>query len=158
MAERLPESQFIPSPFRSIYEAIASCFNALLDEVAVQPTPSDQSTGDATLSITELLTKVITGTPTAACAYTLDTGALCDAGGAFIVNDYFDWVLINLATTAAYTITLTASAGHTIVGNPLVSSQSAQTWASMSGVHGTPSALFRTRKTATDTFVTYRIA
>ena len=33
MAERLPESQFIPSPLRRIYEAVASCFNALLDQV-----------------------------------------------------------------------------------------------------------------------------
>lgn len=109
-----------------------------------------------TLTIAELLTKIITATPTATgatAAYTLPTGALIDAGVTMAVNDSFDWCLINSALAAADTITVTADTGHTIVGNPIVQSLHSST----GGIMGY-SSLWRTRKTAADTFVTYRIA
>ncbi|MBS1198151.1 MAG: hypothetical protein H6R18_1936 [Proteobacteria bacterium] len=120
-----------------------------------QPAPTVKTVAN-TLTIAELLTKIINATPTATgatAAYTLPTGALIDAGVTMAVNDSFDWVLINNALAAADTITVTASTGHTIVGNPVVQSLHATTGATMGY-----SSMWRTRKTAADTFVTYRIA
>jgi hypothetical protein len=120
-----------------------------------QPAPTTKTIAN-TLTIAELLTKIINATPTATgatAAYTLPTGALIDAGVTMAVNDSFDWCLINNALAAADTITVTAATGHTIVGNAVVQSLHATTGATMGY-----SALFRTRKTAADTFVTYRIA
>ena len=120
-----------------------------------QGAPNTQTTV-ATLTIANLLTKLINATPTATgatVAYTLPTGALVDAGVTMEVDDSFDWVLINNALAAADTITLTAATGHTIVGNPVVQSLHSSTGATMGY-----SSMWRTRKTAADTFVTYRIA
>jgi hypothetical protein len=119
-----------------------------------QGNPDAETTGAVTIHIADMLTGIVSGAPSAARAYTLDTGSNCDAGMTISSNESFDWVLINLATTAAYIITLTAAAGHTIVGNPLIAAQSATT----GGLWGTASAIFRTRKTAANTFITYRIA
>jgi hypothetical protein len=69
------------------------------------------------------------------------------------VDDSFDWCLINNALAAADTITVTAGTDHTIVGNPVVQSLHASTGA----IYGY-SSLWRTRKTAANTYVTYRIA
>jgi len=120
-----------------------------------QPTPTTKTVAN-TMTIAELLTKIIDATPTATgatAAYTLPTGALCDAGATFETNDSFDWIIINNALAAADTITITAGTGHTVVGNPVVQSLHASTGATMGY-----SAVFRTRKTAADTFVSYRIA
>lgn len=109
----------------------------------------------ATLTAAQLLTGILNATPTATgatVAYTLPTGALMDGAVDFAVNDSFDWVCINNALAAADTITITASTGHTIVGGPIVQSLHATT----GGITGY-SAVFRTRKTAADTFVSYRI-
>jgi len=119
-----------------------------------QPTPTAETTA-VTLTIAKLLTGIITATHTAGAtqAYTLTTGALADAWPAFGINDYFDWVLINLSAAAADTVTVTAAAtGHTIVGNPIVQSAHAST----GGIYGN-SAGFRTVKTAAATFISYRI-
>lgn len=123
-------------------------------DIQTQPTPSAKTTA-VTLTIAELLTKIITGTHTAGAtaAYTLPTGALTDAALTMEVNDSFDWSLINLSAAAVDTITVTAGTGHTIVGNPIVQSAHSTT----GGIYGN-SSLWRTRKTAAETFVTYRIA
>jgi hypothetical protein len=124
-------------------------------DVAAQPDPTVKTVAN-TLTIAELLTKIIDATPTATgatAAYTLPTGALIDAGLTMEVNDSFDWCLINSALAAADTITVTAATGHTIVGNPIVQSLHASTGSIMGY-----SSLWRTRKTAADTYVTYRIA
>lgn len=120
-----------------------------------QGTPTAKTVA-ATLTIAELLTKIITATHTAGAtaAYTLPTGALTDAGVEMEIDDSFDWSLINLSAAAIDTVTLTAAAtGHTIVGNPIVQSAHSST----GGIYGN-SAMFRTRKTAADTFVSYRIS
>lgn len=124
----------------------------------IQGAPTAKTTA-ATLTIAELKTGILTGTHAAGAtqAYTLPTGTLTDAGftkdEALNVGESFDWVLINLSAAAADTITVTAGTDHTIVGNPIVQSAHAST----GGIYGN-SAQFRTRKTAANTFVTYRIA
>jgi len=120
----------------------------------IQGDPAAKTTV-VTLTSAELLTTLITGTHAAGAtqAYTLPTGTLLDAAATFDVNEYFDWSLINLSAAAADTITVTAGTTHTIVGNPIVQSANATT----GGIYGN-SARWRTRKTAANTFVSYRIA
>jgi hypothetical protein len=97
----------------------------------------------ATLTVADLLNRLIQYTG-AAAALTLPTGTLTDAGflaGSAAVNSSFEWIVINTGTGVA---TITAGTGHTIVGAAAVAAAS--------------SARFLTRKTAANTFVTYRIA
>lgn len=109
-----------------------------------------------TLTIAELLTGIITGTHTAGAtqAYTLPTGTLSDAGVSDGVgtNEGFYWTLINLSAAAADTITVTAGTDHTLVGEGIVQSSHSTT----GQLYGS-SARFFTRKTAANTFVTYRV-
>lgn len=119
-----------------------------------QPTPTAKTTA-VTLTIAELLTGIITATHTAGAtqAYELPTGALCDAWPVFGMDRFCEWSLINLSAAALDTVTVTAHDNHTVVGNMIVQSANAAT----GGVMGN-SALFRTRKTAANTFITYRIS
>lgn len=120
-----------------------------------QPAPTIKTVAN-TLTIAELLTRIITATPTATgatAAYTLPTGALIDAGVTMEVDDSFEWTIINSALAAADTITITADTGHTIVGGAIVQSLHATT----GGITGY-SATYRTRKTAAAMFVSYRVA
>lgn len=110
-----------------------------------QGTPTAK-TADATLTIAELLTKIVTVTSASAVALTLPTGTLTDAGvmsGNLTVGQSFDWSVINLGSASGAT-TMTAGTGHTYVGAAVVAIAT--------------SATFRTRKTAANTYVTYRIA
>jgi hypothetical protein len=121
-------------------------------DLHIQGDPDVESTGAVTVHIADMLSGIVVGNPSDARAYTLDTGANCELGLTILDNEAFEWSLINIATNAAFMITLTASSGHTIVGSPIVPANSTSTgglWSS--------SAIFRTRKTTTDTFVTYRI-
>lgn len=136
------------------YPTSGSILNRKLVKGIMQPTPTAKTVA-VTLTIAELLTGLLTGTHAvgATQAYVVPTGTLCDAGGSFNINDSFDWVLINLSAAVADTITVTAGTGHTVVGNMVVQSAHATTGA----LYGN-SAQFRTRKTAANTFITYRIA
>jgi hypothetical protein len=120
----------------------------------VQVTPTAETVA-VTLTAAELLTGLVTGTHTAGAtaAYTLPTGTLLDAAGTFLVDEYFDWTLINLSAAAADTITVTAGADHTVVGTMIC--QSAHSTTGL--IHGNALRL-RTRKTAANTFVSYRLA
>ena len=120
----------------------------------VQVTPAAETVA-VTLTAAELLTGLVTGTHAAGAtqAYTLPTGTLLDAAGTFLVNEYFDWTLINLSANAADTITITAGADHTVVGTMICQSAHSSTGL----VHGNALRL-RTRKTAANTFVSYRLA
>jgi len=70
----------------------------------------------------------------------------------FVINSSFEFTIINLSAAAADTITLTASVGITIVGNPIIDANLIYTsWYLNAGT-------FRVRKTAADTFVAYRIS
>lgn len=115
-----------------------------------------------TLTAAELLTKYLTGTHTAGAtaAYTLPTGTLLDAAVAAApelakileTDQGFEWELINLSAAATDTITLTAGSGHTIVGAAIVPSNHSTT----GGGNGTSTSRWRTRRTAANTYVTYR--
>lgn len=84
--------------------------------------------------------------------HTLPAGTDMDASGVFTNDDAFEWTLINLSAAAADTVTIMANTAHTIVGNAIVQSSHSST-----GLLYGYSARFRTRKTAANTFVTYRI-
>ena len=109
-----------------------------------QQTPT-AVTATGTLTIANLLTQIVTSTSATAVSLTLPTGTLSDAGvsgGTSAVNTSFDWAIINLGS-AIGDVTLVAGTAHTIVGSVTVAV-------------GT-SGKFRSRKTATNTFVTYRV-
>ena len=111
---------------------------------AQQPTPTAKS-ASATLTIAELLTGIVTTLGTVAMTLTLPTGTLAEAGvsaPAMPVNGCFDWAVINTGTVSA-AVTMAAGTGHTLVGSAAILIGS--------------SAGFRTRKTAANTFVTYRM-
>jgi len=98
---------------------------------------------DATgaVSAAAILGGIVTSTTAAAVAGTLPTGTVMDAASEFAIGDSFDWSVI---TTGANAFTVTAAADHTLVGNMVVAAGKA--------------GLFRTRKTAANTFVTYSLA
>jgi len=108
-----------------------------------QPTPTAK-TATATLTIAELLTGIVTATSASAVALTLPTGTLSDAGFVSLSNDLaFNWSVINLGSSSG-AVTMTAGTAHTYVGNATVAIAT--------------SAQFRTRRTAANTWVSYRVA
>lgn len=110
----------------------------------VQGAPTDITDG-ASMAFTaaSLLGGIVTATPTTGRSIQLPTGAALDAAAEFAVGDSIDWSLITLA---AFALTITVNTNMTIVGA-----------AATAGTSGA-AARFRTRKTAADTFVTYRLA
>lgn len=113
---------------------------AVIERGNIQATPGTlNATGALTAAL--ILGGIVTSTTAAAVAATLDTGTVMDAALTMAVDDSFDWRIIN---TGGNTLTVTAATGHTIVG--------------VATVLTVVSAAFRTRKTAANTFVTYRIA
>lgn len=110
----------------------------------VQDEPADIANGASMLHTPGgMLGGLVTATPTTGRNIQLPTGAAMDLASTFAINDFFDWSVITLA---AFALTTTAGAsGHTLVGSGATAATS-----------GSP-ARFRTRKTAADTFVTYRI-
>lgn len=137
----------------TLYKALVSALAAFLfaspvmtgNAFTAQPNPTAK-TATGTLTIAELLTQIITVTSATAVSLTLPTGTLSDAGilaGALPVNEAFEWCLPNLGSSSG-AATLVAGTGHTIVGNAVTAIATSSRW--------------RTRKTATNTFTTYRIA
>lgn len=110
----------------------------------VQVAPANIADGGSMVFVpADLLTGIVTATPTAGRNIQLPTGAAMDLASEFLVNDSIDWTLITLA---AFALTITVNTNHTIVGGAATGAAAGNT------------ARFRTRKTAADTFVTYRIA
>lgn len=110
----------------------------------VQGTPGTlNATGTLTAAL--LQTGIVTSSTAAAVTATLDTGTAMDAAfigeSALAIGESIDWSAINTGGANAFTVT--AAAGHTIVGAGAVA-------ASTSG-------RFRTVKTAAATYVTYRL-
>lgn len=95
----------------------------------------------ATLTRTQLRTKIIQYTGADAANLTTPTGTELDGSGALPNNYGWDFSIIN---TGSATATLTAGVDVTLVGTMAVTA-------------GTSGA-FRTRKTATNTFTIYRMA
>ena len=112
--------------------------------VTSRTSPSNSNTS-ATATASSLLDGLRTGTPTGNITLTLPTGADMDAAFQGLPNNQsFEWSVINLAA-ATHLITVTAAAtGHTVVGSMAVAAAT--------------SGRFITRKTAADTFISYRIA
>ena len=110
----------------------------------------------ATITPAAILNGLITATHSEGGteAYTLPTGTVMDAAltSDIIINDSFDFTIINLSVADGDSITLTAAAGFTIVGSAVVNSNEFE----VSYYLGT--GTFRCRKTAANTFVAYRIA
>lgn len=94
-----------------------------------------------TLTAAMIAAGLVTSTTAAAVVATVDTGTVMDAALDLAIGDSFDWSAI---ATGANSFTVTAAAGHTLVGSGVV--------ATVTSGH------FRTRKTAANTFVTYRLA
>jgi hypothetical protein len=111
----------------------------------------------ASIVSNDLMNGLITTTQAtgATIALTLPTGALLDAASGIKVNQAFEWSLINLSAAAADSVTITASSGHTIVGAPIVISAHVTTGGAITSMGGN-SSTWITRKTAANTFVTYR--
>jgi hypothetical protein len=99
--------------------------------------------GSMLLTAADILSGIVTATPTTGRNVQLPTGANMDLGTEFAIGDSIDWSLITLA---AFALTITVNTTMTIVGA-----------AATAGTAGA-AARFRTRKTAADTFVTYRLA
>lgn len=92
------------------------------------------------VSAAAILGGIVTSTTAAAVAGTIPTGTVMDAAAEFAIGDSVDWSVI---ATGANAFTVTAATDHTVVGTAAVATAT--------------SGLFRTRKTAANTFVTYRI-
>jgi hypothetical protein len=112
----------------------------------------------ATLTIAELLTGLLTATHTAGStvAYTLPTGTDMSTGCAAGDGEGFEWTLINLSAAAADSITVTANTDHTIVGAPVVISVHSTTGGAITSM-GNASSRWYSRKTTSNTWVTYRL-
>ena len=109
--------------------------------MVTQPTPTAK-TAAATLTAAELATGIITYTG-AAVALTVPLGTDLDTAFPSMKNDScFDFVIINIGGTNAATVT--ANTGCTLVGVAAVSANTSATW--------------RVRRTATATYVFYRVA
>lgn len=94
----------------------------------------------ATVTLEETTGGIITSTTASAVTGTLETGAVIDGKCDFAVGDFWDWSVINTGGSNAFTVTAAAS-GHTVVGDGVC-------------VTGT-SCMYRTVKTAAETYVTY---
>lgn len=92
------------------------------------------------LTAAMMLSGIVTSTTAAAVAGTVPTGTVLDAAIEMEIGESFDWSVI---ATGANAFTVTAATGHTVVGTAAVATVT--------------SGVFRTRKTAAATFVTYRI-
>lgn len=99
------------------------------------------ATGDLTAAA--MLSGIVTSTTAAAVTATFITGAVLDAAVDMGVGDFFDWSAINTGGSNAFTVTAGVT-GMTLVGAGAVAANS--------------SGRFRTRKTAAETFVTYRLS
>ena len=105
------------------------------------PANSNTST---TATASSLIDGLRTGTPTGSIDLTLPTGTDMDSAFQELqTNQSFEWSVINLAA-ATHVITVVAASGHTVVGNMAVAAAT--------------SGRFITRKTAANTFISYRIA
>lgn len=114
--------------------------------VAYQGAPVAQN-ATVQLDASDILGGLITNTHATGASddFDLPNGVDVDAASQLAIDEYFDWSVINLSAGAGDVVTVQVGVAttHTLVGSGVVAISS--------------SALFRTRKTAADTFVSYRI-
>jgi hypothetical protein len=99
--------------------------------------------GSMIATAAEVLTGIVTATPTTTRSIQLPLATNLDLATEFAIGDSFDFSVITLA---AFTLTITVNTGVTIVGSAAT--------AATAGA----SARFRLRKTATATYIVYRIS
>lgn len=109
-------------------------------QILIQGAPATIN-ASATMLAADLMKKIVTSTSAAAVVATVPTGTLLDAAAGLAIGEAFEWNLIN---TGPSSVTVTASTGHTLVGTMVVATVT--------------SAAFSSRKTAANTFVTYRLS
>ena len=108
-----------------------------------QPAPANIADGGSmVMTAADLLTSIVTATPTAGRNIQLPTAAALEAATVFAIDDSFDFSVITLA---AFALTITVNTGVTIVGSPAT------------GAGSGSAARYRIRKTAANTFIVYRI-
>ena len=137
------------SPGRLVFGTTTSGTAAISEKLRItnngtiaynQPTPTSKSAA-ATLTVAELQTGIIEYTG-AAATLTLPTGTLTEGGFAGIyTNMAFEWSVIN---TGSGICTIGAGTAHTIVGSDSIAIGA--------------SARFASRRTAANTFVSYRLS
>jgi len=109
-----------------------------------QGAPADIADGGSMIATAaNVLTGIVTATPTTTRSIQLPTGANLDLATEWAIGESFDFSVITLA---AFALTITVNTGVTIVGSAAT--------AATSGA----SARFRVRKTAADTFIVYRVS
>ena len=91
------------------------------------------------ISATAIMGSIVTSAA-AGVVGTMPTGAVMDESSSWSINEFMDWSVVKVG---AGSFRVAGDTGHTIIGNDTVTT-------ALTG-H------FRTRKTAADTFVTYRI-
>ena len=119
-----------------------------------QNAPATTDDGTAVVSAANVLTGIVTCTPTADRSKATDTAAnFISTLGLTVDDDAFDFSVINLATDGTSFITLTGGTGVTLVGSAIVSAQDNAEDAFTSGV-----GRFRIRRTGSSAVSMYRIA
>ena len=115
-------------------------------QLLVQGTPGTlNATGTLTAAL--IVTGIITSSAASAVVATVDTGTAMDTAlsATIAIGEAFDWSAINTHATNAFTVT--AATDHTLVGSGVVDTDAV----------GGGSGLFRSKRTASNTWVTYRI-
>ena len=118
-----------------------------------QPTPAAKTTA-TTLTAVELLTGIITANQGAGGAANYQLPLASDLQTAMATslanNDAFDFCVINISTVAAEDITITTNTNWTLVGSMVIESRDND--------RANSSAMFRARRTASNTFTLYRLS
>jgi hypothetical protein len=123
------------------------------DVIKYQNDPEVTDDGTTVVSADNILSGIITCTPTADRSKATDTAANLVSGLSLNVNnDSFDFSLINLATSGGHNVTLTGGTGVTLVGNMTVFCQDAADDAVSVGV-----GRFRVRRRGSSAVTIYRI-
>tara|TARA_R110002020_G_scaffold147506_3_gene322897 strand:- start:2954 stop:4450 length:1497 start_codon:yes stop_codon:yes gene_type:complete len=123
------------------------------DVIKYQGTPANTDDGTAVVSAANILTGIVTCTPTADRSKATDTAANLISGLSLTADqDAFDFSLINLTTDGQDNVTLTGGTDVSLVGNMVIHAQDAADDAVSIGV-----GRFRIRRTASDAVTMYRI-
>jgi hypothetical protein len=122
--------------------------------IQYQGAPATTDNGTTAVSAANILTGIVTCTPSADRSKATDTASNLISGLSLTAdNDSFDFSLISLATDGTSDITLTGGTGVTLVGNMKVKSQDDADDAGYAGV-----GRFRIRRTGSSAVTMYRIA
>jgi hypothetical protein len=121
--------------------------------IQYQGAPATTDNGTTAVSAANILTGIVTCTPSADRSKATDTASNLISGLSLTAdNDSFDFSLISLATDGTSDITLTGGTGVTPVGNMIVKSQDDADDAGYAGV-----GRFRIRRTGSSAVTMYRI-